>query len=251
MRTKTGMFIFLLCFLLFSFLLFSFLPANPLLSRAARAADKGVAPQKDIDPEVLRSMAESFAATIAAASEDNAALRREIASLREELALVRGNVPQKGEAGGTQPSAVGNAAMLREMQSTEEVQRIISLLRTMKNAAFMYYLYEIIPIREDSTRVNSAKVDYANFRDKVNHDPLAVRNILGKYLDAPETFDETCHFYVLEDDRWLVGYDLAGEDESTLERLAVMARRPGANLVNLDQSIWNGGLVIWVCIKLL
>ena len=246
MRTKTGMFIFLLCFLLFSFLLFSFLPANPLLSRAARAADKGVAPQKDIDPEVLRSMAESFAATIAAASEDNAALRREIASLREELALVRGNVPQKGEAGGTQPSAVGNAAMLREMQSTEEVQRIISLLRTMKNAAFMYYLYEIMPIR-----VNSAKVDYANLRDKVNHDPLAVRNILGKSLDAPETFDETCHFYVLEDDRWLVGYDLAGEDESTLERLAVMARRPGANLVNLDQSIWNGGLVIWVCIKLL
>ena len=214
MRTKTGMFIFLLCFLLFSFLLFSFLPANPLLSRAARAADKGVAPQKDIAPEALRSMVESFAATIAAASEDN-------------------------------------AAMLREMQSTEEVQRIISLLRTMKNAAFMYYLYEIMPIREDSTRVNSAKVDYANFRDKVNHDPLAVRNILGKYLDAPETFDETCHFYVLEDDRWLVGYDLAGEDESTLERLAVMARRPGANLVNLDQSIWNGGLVIWVCIKLL
>lgn len=112
-------------------------------------------------------------------------------------------------------------------------------------------IYEIMPIREDSTRVDSAKVDYANFRDKVNHDPLAVRNILGKYLDAPETFDETCHFYVLEDDRWLVGYDLAGEDESTLERLAVMARRPGANLVNLDQSIWNGGLVIWTCIKLL
>ena len=83
MRTKTGMFIFLLCFLLFSFLLFSFLPANPLLSRAARAADKGVAPQKDIAPEALRSMVESFAATIAAASEDNAALRREIASLRE------------------------------------------------------------------------------------------------------------------------------------------------------------------------
>ena len=100
-------------------------------------------------------MTESFAATIATASEDNAALRREIASLREELALVRGIVLQKGGAGGTQPSAVGNAAMLREMQSTEEVQRIISLLRTMKNAAFMYYLYEIMPIREDSTRVDS------------------------------------------------------------------------------------------------
>ena len=185
----------------------------------------GAETRKDIDLEALRSMVESFAATIAATSEDNAALRREIASLREELALVRGIVLQKGEAGGTQPSAVGNAAMLREMQSTEEVQRIVSLLRTMKNAAFMYYLYEIMPIREDSTRVNSAKVDYANFRDKVNHDPLAVRNILGKYLDAPETFDETCHFYVLEDDRWLVGYDLAGEDESTLERLAAMARQ--------------------------
>mgnify|MGYP000996829704 CR=1 FL=1 len=241
MRTRATTLVFLFCFLLF----------GPPLSCAARAADKGVAPQKDIDPEVLRSMAESFAATIAAASEDNAALRREIASLREELALVRGNVSQKGEAGGTQPSAVGNAAMLREMQSTEEVQRIISLLRTMKNAAFMYYLYEIMPIREDSTRVNSAKVDYANFRDKVNHDPLAVRNILGKYLDVPATYDESCHFYVLNDNQWLVGYDLAGEDESTLERLAVMARRPGANLVNLDQSIWNGGLVIWVCIKLL
>ena len=154
MRTKTGTFIFLLCFLLFSFL-----PASPLPLRAARAAEEGVDPRKDIDPEVLRSMAESFAATIAAASEDNAALRREIASLREELALVRGIVLQKGGAGGTQPSAVGNAAMLREMQSTEEVQRIISLLRTMKNAAFMYYLYEIMPIREDSTRVDSAKVD--------------------------------------------------------------------------------------------
>ena len=158
MRTKTGMFIFLLCFLLFSFLLFSFLPANPLLSRAARAADKGVAPQKDIAPEALRSMVESFAATIAAASEDNAALRREIASLREELALVRGIVLQKGGAGGTQPSAVGNAAMLREMQSTEEVQRIISLLRTMKNAAFMYYLYEIMPIREDHRRSEERRV---------------------------------------------------------------------------------------------
>ena len=241
MRTKTGTFIFLLCFLLFSFL-----PASPLPPRDARAAEEGVDPRKDIDPEVLRSMTESFAATIATASEDNAALRREIASLREELALVRGIVLQKGGAGGTQQLAVGNAAMLREMQSTEEVQRIVSLLRTMKNAAFMYYLYEIMP-----TRVDSAKVDYANFRDKVNHDPLAVRNILGKYLDAPETFDETCHFYVLEDDRWLVGYDLAGEDESTLERLAVMARKPGADLVNFDQSIWNGGLVIWVCIKLL
>ena len=111
----------------------------------------------------------------------------------------------------------------------------------MKSAAVMYYVDEMDSIMEDPTR----------FREKVNGDPLAVRNILGKYLDAPETFDETCHFYVLEDDRWLVGYDLAGEDESTLERLAVMARRPGANLVNLDQSIWNGGLVIWVCIKLL
>ena len=137
--------------------------------------------------------------------------------------------------------------MLREMQSTEEVQRIISLLRTMKNAAFMYYLYEIMPIREDSTRVNSAKVDYANFRDKVNHDPLAVRNILGKYLDVPATYDESCHFYVLNDNQWLVGYDLAGEDESTLERLAVMARRPGMALVNLDLSVWNRGLVI--CMK--
>ena len=48
-----------------------------------------------------------------------------------------------------------------------------------------------------------------------------------------------------------MGYDLASENKSTLERLAVMARRPGANLVNLDQNIWNGGLVIWVCIKLL
>ena len=208
----------------------------------------GAETRKDIDLEALRSMVESFATTIAATSEDNAALRREIASLRGELASLRGAAPKKGETGSTQQKpAAGNAAMLREMQSAERASQIRSLLRTMKNAAFMYYLYEIMPIREDSTRVNSAKVDYANFRDKVNHDPLAVRNILGKYLDAPETFDETCHFYVLEDDRWLVGYDLAGEDESTLERLAAMAHQPGANLVNLDQSVWNGGLVI--CMK--
>lgn len=127
------------------------------------------------------------------------------------------------------------------IQPAERARRILSLLRDMKNAAIMYCADETGSILDDPER----------FRERVNHDPLAVRNILGKYLDAPETFDETCHFYVLEDDRWLVGYDLAGEDESTLERLAVMARRPGANLVNLDQSIWNGGLVIWVCIKLL
>ena len=192
----------------------------------------GAETRKDIDLESLRSMVESFAATIAATSEDNAALRREIASLREELASLRGT---------QQKPAVGNTTMLREMQSAERASQILSLLRTMKSAAVMYYVDEMDSIMEDPTR----------FREKVNGDPLAVRNILGKYLDVPATYDESCHFYVLNDNQWLVGYDLAGEDESTLERLAVMARRPGANLVNLDQSIWNGGLVIWTCIKLL
>ncbi|MFC2594200.1 MAG: hypothetical protein ACFNW0_03930, partial [Fretibacterium sp.] len=112
----------------------------------------GAETRKDIDLEALRSMVESFAATIAATSEDNAALRREIAPLREELALVRGTVPQKGEAGGTQQPAAGDAAMLREMQSAEKVYRILSLLRTMKSAAIVYYSYEIRPIREDYAR---------------------------------------------------------------------------------------------------
>ena len=188
----------------------------------------GAEARKDIDLEALRSMVESFAATIAATSEDNAALRREIASLREELASLRGT---------QQKPAVGNTAMLREMQSAERASQILSLLRTMKSAAVMYYVDEMDSIMEDPTR----------FREKVNGDPLAVRNILGKYLDVPATYDESCHFYVLNDNQWLVGYDLAGEDKSTLERLAAMAHQPGANLVNLDQSVWNGGLVI--CMK--
>ena len=192
----------------------------------------GAETRKNTDSEALRSMLESLAATLTVVSEDNAALRREIAFLREELASLRGT---------QQKPAAGNTAMLREMQSAERASQILSLLRTMKSAAVMYYVDEMDSIMEDPTR----------FREKVNGDPLAVRNILGKYLDVPATYDESCHFYVLNDNQWLVGYDLAGEDESTLERLAVMARRPGANLVNLDQSIWNGGLVIWVCIKLL
>ena len=188
----------------------------------------GAEARKDIDLEALRSMVESFAATIAATSEDNAALRREIASLREELASLRGT---------QQKPAVGNTTMLREMQSAERASQILSLLRTMKSAAVMYYVDEMDSIMEDPTR----------FREKVNGDPLAVRNILGKYLDVPATYDESCHFYVLNDNQWLVGYDLAGEDKSTLERLAAMAHQPGTNLVNLDQSVWNGGLVI--CMK--
>ena len=198
----------------------------------------GAETRKDIDLEALRSMVESFATTIAATSEDNAALRREIASLREELASLRGAAPKKGETGSTQQKpAAGNAAMLREMQSAERASQIRSLLRTMKSAAVIFYAEELGSIMEDPTR----------FREKVNGDPLAVRNILGKYLDVPATYDESCHFYVLNDNQWLVGYDLAGEDESTLERLAAMAHQPGANLVNLDQSVWNGGLVI--CMK--
>ena len=188
----------------------------------------GAETRKDIDLEALRSMVESFAATIAATSEDNAALRREIASLREEVASLRGT---------QQKPAVGNTAMLREMQSAERASQIRSLLRTMKSAAVIFYAEELGSIMENPTR----------FREKVNGDPLAVRNILGKYLDVPATYDESCHFYVLNDNQWLVGYDLAGEDESTLERLAAMAHQPGANLVNLDQSVWNGGLVI--CMK--
>lgn len=188
----------------------------------------GAETRKDIDLEALRSMVESLAATLTVVSEDNAALRREIAFLREELASLRGT---------QQKPAAGNTAMLREMQSAERASQILSLLRTMKSAAVMYYVDEMDSIMEDPTR----------FREKVNGDPLAVRNILGKYLDVPATYDESCHFYVLNDNQWLVGYDLAGEDESTLERLAVMARRPGMALVNLDLSVWNRGLVI--CMK--
>lgn len=188
----------------------------------------GAETQKNTDSEALRSMLESLAATLTVVSEDNAALRREIAFLREELASLRGT---------QQKPAAGNTAMLREMQSAERASQILSLLRTMKSAAVMYYVDEMDSIMEDPTR----------FREKVNGDPLAVRNILGKYLDVPATYDESCHFYVLNDNQWLVGYDLAGEDESTLERLAVMARRPGMALVNLDLSVWNRGLVI--CMK--
>ena len=188
----------------------------------------GAETRKDIDLEALRNMVESLAATLTVVSEDNAALRREIAFLREELASLRGT---------QQKPAAGNTAMLREMQSAERASQILSLLRTMKSAAVMYYVDEMDSIMEDPTR----------FREKVNGDPLAVRNILGKYLDVPATYDESCHFYVLNDNQWLVGYDLAGEDESTLERLAVMARRPGMALVNLDLSVWNRGLVI--CMK--
>ena len=188
----------------------------------------GAETQKNTDSEALRSMLESLAATLTVVSEDNAALRREIASLREELASLRGT---------QQKPAAGNTAMLREMQSAERASQIRSLLRTMKSAAVIFYAEELGSIMENPTR----------FREKVNGDPLAVRNILGKYLDVPATYDESCHFYVLNDNQWLVGYDLAGEDESTLERLAAMAHQPGANLVNLDQSVWNGGLVI--CMK--
>lgn len=188
----------------------------------------GAETQKNTDSEDLRNMVESLAATLTVVSEDNAALRREIAFLREELASLRGT---------QQKPAAGNTAMLREMQSAERASQILSLLRTMKSAAVMYYVDEMDSIMEDPTR----------FREKVNGDPLAVRNILGKYLDVPATYDESCHFYVLNDNQWLVGYDLAGEDESTLERLAVMAKRPGMALVNLDLSVWNRGLVI--CMK--
>ena len=188
----------------------------------------GAETQKNTDSEDLRNMVESLAATLTVVSEDNAALRREIAFLREELASLRGT---------QQKPAAGNAAMLREMQSAERASQIRSLLRTMKSAAVMFYAEKLGSIMEDPTR----------FREKVNGDPLAVRNILGKYLDVPATYDESCHFYVLNDNQWLVGYDLAGEDESTLERLAVMARRPGMALVNLDLSVWNRGLVI--CMK--
>ena len=188
----------------------------------------GAETRKNTDSEDLRNMVESLAATLTVVSEDNAALRREIAFLREELASLRGT---------QQKPAAGNTAMLREMQSAERASQILSLLRTMKSAAVIFYAEELGSIMENPTR----------FREKVNGDPLAVRNILGKYLDVPATYDESCHFYVLNDNQWLVGYDLAGEDESTLERLAVMARRPGMALVNLDLSVWNRGLVI--CMK--
>ena len=78
------------------------------------------------------------------------------------------------------------------IQPAERARRILSLLRDMKNAAIMYCADETGYILDDPER----------FRERVNRDPLAVRNILGRYLDAPESFDETCHFYVLEDDRW-------------------------------------------------
>ena len=113
-------------------------------------------------------------------------MRREIASLREELASLRGT---------QQKPAAGNTAMLREMQSAERASQIRSLLRTMKSAAVMFYAEKLGSIMENPTR----------FQEKVNGDPLAVRNILGKYLDVPATYDESCHFYVLNDNQWLVG----------------------------------------------
>ena len=86
----------------------------------------GAETQKNTDSEDLRNMVESLAATLTVVSEDNAALRREIAFLREELASLRGT---------QQKPAVGNTTMLREMQSAERASQIRSLLRTMKSAA--------------------------------------------------------------------------------------------------------------------
>ena len=112
------------------------------------------------------------------------------------------------------------------IQPTERARRILSLLRDMKNAAIMYCVDETGSILDDPER----------FRERVNRDPLAVRNILGRYLDAPENFDETCHFYVLEDGHGLVGCDLTDEDDATLEMLDRMAKRSGADLIILDRS---------------
>lgn len=123
------------------------------------------------------------------------------------------------------------------IQPAERARRILSLLRDMKNAAIMYCADETGSILDDPER----------FRERVNRDPLAVRNILGRYLDAPESFDETCHFYVLEDGQGLVGCDLTDEDDATLETLDRMAKRSGADLIILDRSAWNGGLAI--CMK--
>ena len=103
----------------------------------------GAETQKNTDSEALRSMLESLAATLTVVSEDNAALRREIAFLREELASLRGT---------QQKPAAGNTAMLREMQSAERASQILSLLRTMKSAAVMYYVDEMDSIMEDPTR---------------------------------------------------------------------------------------------------
>lgn len=140
-------------------------------------------------------------------------------------------------AEGAQKPTAGDAAVPREARSTERARRILSLLRDMKNAAIMYCADETGSILDDPER----------FRERVNRDPLAVRNILGRYLDAPESFDETCHFYVLEDGQGLVGCDLTDEDDATLETLDRMAKRSGADLIILDRSAWNGGLAI--CMK--
>ncbi|WP_347713184.1 hypothetical protein [uncultured Fretibacterium sp.] len=137
-------------------------------------------------------------------------------------------------AGGAQKPAVG-------MQSAERARRILSLLRNMKSAAVMYYADETGSILDDPER----------FRERVNRDPLACRNLLGEYLnylmDSPPALDETYHLYVLEDGQWLVGFDLTDEDDATLGMLDEMAKQSGRELIILDRSAMKGGLVI--CMK--
>lgn len=211
-----------------------------------RAENKGLVEEMRnfrADLEVLRLALERTLNVVSASSpgpaalEDRAALRREIASLRSELASVREALSGKGADGDAQKPVAGTSALRREAEAAERSSQIVSLLRTMKSAALMYWADSMDAIMEDP----------AGFREKVNRDPLAVRNVLGKYLEVPATFDESCHFYLLKDDQWLVGYDLTSEDELVLEKLAARARQPGSNLVNVDQSIWNGSLVI--CMK--
>ncbi len=135
---------------------------------------------------------------------------------------------------GTQKPTADNAAMLHEMQSAERAHRILSFLRDMKAAVIICCVENLASIEENPAR----------FREKVNRDPLAVRNLLGESLncmqDSPLTFDEAYHFYVLEDGRVLVGFDLTDEDELTLETLDRIAKGSGASLVVLDQSTRNG-----------
>lgn len=135
---------------------------------------------------------------------------------------------------GTQKPTADNAAMLHEMQSAERAHRILSFLRDMKAAVIICCVENLASIEEDPAR----------FRKRVNHDPLAVKNFLGESLncmqDFPLTFDEAYHFYVLEDGRVLVGFDLTDEDELTLETLDRIAKGSGASLVVLDPGTRNG-----------
>ena len=80
--------------------------------------------------KVLRSMVEALALSVAAASEDNAALRREVTELRREVAALRAGAGGSASTANVTPDSPKDQGTLRKKENKEEDGEMNALLKS-------------------------------------------------------------------------------------------------------------------------